>query len=122
MKVEQLQAEIEAFERLSYITSDRLCGVVYTFLTQKGIKPEQIEAKAGYIQFEGDEKISHFWLDTPDGRIDLSARTKLKRKDIDVPHGLFNPDDFPKTKYCGFKINMAPLSEKVYDLIVTHGT
>lgn len=55
------------------------------------------------LTFTGTNKGSpiHFWINLPDGqRIDYRARMWLGERP-DVPHGIFNPADFPGATYKG---------------------
>lgn len=59
----------------------------------------------------------HFWIDLPDGqRIDYRARMWLGISP-DVPHGIFNPTDFPGVTYKGHSIALEPLPPKLFAVL-----
>jgi hypothetical protein len=59
----------------------------------------------------------HFWIDLPDGqRVDYRARMWLGERP-DVPHGIFNPADFPGVTYKGEAVPLEPLSPTLFAVL-----
>ena len=58
----------------------------------------------------------HFWIDLPDGScIDYRARMWLGNEG--VPHGVFNPKEFPDVVYTGEPIQLKSLSPVVFQVL-----
>ena len=73
---------------------DGLTRVITTVLQENSIPHT---CMTGTLTFTGTNEGTplHFWIDLPDGqRIDYRARMWLGDRP-DVPHGIFNPVDFP---------------------------
>jgi hypothetical protein len=59
----------------------------------------------------------HFWIDLPSGeRIDYRARMWLGERP-DVPHGIFDPADFPGVTYQGHPIPLEPLAPALFAVL-----
>ena len=67
---------------------------------------------------KGERTISpHFWLDLPSGeRIDYRARMWLGNNES-VPHGFFNPDNYPQIKYIGNPTKLDPLPPWLFKVL-----
>jgi len=59
----------------------------------------------------------HFWIDLPNGqRIDYRARMWLGDHP-EIPHGIFNPADFPSVTYKGHTVPLEPLPPTVFAIL-----
>lgn len=66
------------------------------------------------LQAQGIEP--HFWIDLPSGeRIDYRAKMWLIGENI--PHGVFNPQDFPDVIYTGESIELNVLSPTLFEIL-----
>ena len=70
----------------------------------------------GTVSVGKHEMAPHFWIELPDGRIvDYRARMWLGNSS-NVPHGVFNPEDFSDTRYNGKAVPMKT-SEVVFQIL-----
>ena len=59
----------------------------------------------------------HFWIALPNGDyIDYRARMWLG-DNADVPHGIFNPVDYPKVTYSGSSAELEILSPSLFAVL-----
>ncbi len=66
------------------------------------------------LQNQGIEP--HFWIDLPSGeRIDYRAKMWLKGENI--PHGVFNSQDFPDVIYTGQPVELDVLSPTIFEIL-----
>jgi hypothetical protein len=80
---------------------DGLVRVLHTVLNRNGVPHITKVGKVNHIS-DPRRKISyHYWIELEDGRfIDFRARMWLG-EDSSVPHGVFNPKDYPDYVYEG---------------------
>lgn len=73
---------------------------VVTFLLTQAKVPHAV--KTGYVKKGTDDGIDpHFWVELPDGKI-IDYRLQMWLGDApQIPHGIFNPKDFPAVEYAG---------------------
>lgn len=71
---------------------------------------------AGTLTGKGQEIYPHFWIDLPSGeRIDYRATMWLGANN--VPHGVFDPQEFPDVIYEGDMIELEPLPDVVFQIL-----
>jgi hypothetical protein len=59
----------------------------------------------------------HFWIKLPDKRI-VDFRVRMWLGDSpDIPHGIFNPTDFPLVVYQGQLVDLDPLPQYLFDIL-----
>lgn len=58
----------------------------------------------------------HLWIDLPYG-YKIDYRAKMGLGNDGVPHGVFNPQDFPNIIYTGKPIELQPLSPRVFEIL-----
>lgn len=88
----------------------RIC---HTVLTNHGIEHQ---AMFGVLTQHHQQIEPHFGIDLPSGeRIDYRAKMWLKGENI--PHGVFNPQDFPDIIYTGQTIELDVLSPTLFEIL-----
>jgi len=92
---------------------DGMTQICHTVLVQHNIEHQPM---AGTLIGKGQKIYPHFWIDLPSGdRIDYRATMWLGSEGI--PHGVFNPQDFPDVIYEGDKIELKPLPDAVFQIL-----
>lgn len=92
---------------------DGMTQICHTVLVQHNIEHQPM---VGTLIRDGQEIYPHFWIDLPSGdRIDYRATMWLGSEG--VPHGVFNPQDFPDVAYEGDKIELKPLPDAVFQIL-----
>jgi hypothetical protein len=100
---------------------DGMTQICYTVLVKQGIESQPM---AGSLRKQDRAIEPHFWIDLPNGdapgqgcrqRIDYRASMWLGSEGI--PHGVFNPQDFPDVIYEGDKIELKPLPDVVFQIL-----
>jgi hypothetical protein len=95
---------------------DGLTRVITTVLQENNI-PHTCMAGALTLTGTNTGAPVHFWIDLPDGqRIDYRARMWLGDR-LEIPHGIFNPADFPAATYEGHSVQLEPLPPKVFAIL-----
>lgn len=93
---------------------DGMTQICHTVLTENNIEHQPM---AGSLSKQNRGVGLHLWIDLPDGnRIDYRARMWLGNEG--VPHGIFNPQDFPDVIYDGEPIELEPLSPTVFQVLI----
>lgn len=89
----------------------RLC---HTVLVQHHIEHQPMIG----ILTKGHKEISpHFWIELPSGEcIDYRARMWLGNSE-EVPHGVFQPTDFPSVNYEGEPVELVLLSPVLFKIL-----
>ena len=93
---------------------DGMTRICHTILSQHHIEHQPV---IGTLQFDEQKIEPHFWIDLPsEDRIDYRARMWLGNNDR-VPHGVFQPDDFPDVIYKGKPVELELLSPIVLKIM-----
>lgn len=107
----QIQKLLEPYDKCG-VECDGLTRIMHTILVQQGIEHTVF---MGYLS-DGKTTIPHLWIDLPSGeRIDYRANMWLDGEN--VPHGIFNPQDFSHIQYIGEEIEIEILSPRVLALL-----
>ncbi len=86
---------------------DGMSRIIHTVLATEGIEHQ---LRMGILIKDKQEVEPHFWIDLPSGeRIDYRARMWLG-DNLSVPHGIFQPNDFPNIIYSGIPVELELLS------------
>jgi hypothetical protein len=92
---------------------DGMTQICHTVLAQHNIEHQPM---AGSLRTQEQVIEPHFWIDLPNGeRIDYRASMWLGSEG--VPHGVFNPQDFPDVIYEGDFIELKPLPDVVFQIL-----
>lgn len=92
---------------------DGMTQICHTVLAENRIEHQPM---AGILKRLNQEIYPHLWIDLPNGdRIDYRARIWLGNEG--VPHGVFNPQDFPDVIYDGEPMELEPLSPQVFKVL-----
>jgi hypothetical protein len=92
---------------------DGMTRICHTVLTQHGIDHQPF---FGTLRRHNQQIETHFWIDLPSGeRIDYRAKMWVKGEDI--PHGVFNPQDFPNIIYTGEPLELEVLSPTLFEIL-----
>lgn len=96
------------------VECDGMTRLVYTVLAR-----EQIEASVfvGQLTVGGRSVAPHYWAEVGQYRIDYRARMWLGL-DASVPHGVYRKAD-TIAQYHGEQIDIAPLSEALFEALAT---
>jgi len=95
---------------------DGLTRVLHTVLSQEGIEHSCLIGSLVLIESHKGSPL-HFWIVLPDGSyIDYRARMWLGDR-ADVPHGIFNPVDYPKVAYSGSSMELDILSPSLFAVL-----
>ena len=93
---------------------DGMTRICHTILSQHHIEHFSM---MGTLEFDGQKIEPHFWLDLPLGeRIDYRARMWFGNSNR-VPHGVFQPDDFPNVIYKGRLVELELLSPIIFKIM-----
>lgn len=93
---------------------DGMTRICHTVLIQHGIEHQPM---VGTLRRKQKKLYPHFWIDLPSGdRIDYRASMWLGSDS--VPHGVFNPEDFSDVIYKGRKIELEPLPDPIFQLLI----
>ena len=94
---------------------DGMIQICHTVLTQKGIEHQPMAGTLAGPTYNQLIPI-HLWIDLPNGyKIDYRARMWLG--DNGIPHGVFNPQDFPDVIYTGNSIELQPLQPVLFEIL-----
>lgn len=103
-----------------YVTPSLECdGLTRVFTTLLQERDIPHTCMTGTVTFTGTNEGApvHFWIDLPDGqRVDYRTRMWLGDQP-DVPHGIFNPADFPGVTYNGHSLALEPLSPALFAVL-----
>jgi hypothetical protein len=93
---------------------DGMTRICHTVGVRHGIDHQP---RVGLLQHKAREIEPHFWIDLPNGdRIDYRARMWLGQEE-GVPHGVFNPQNFPDVIYQGEAIVLESLPPVVLSIM-----
>ena len=93
---------------------DGMTRICHTILSRHYIEHQPM---MGTLQFDGQRMYHHFWIDLPSGeRIDYRARMWLGNSDR-VPHGVFQPENFPDVIYEGKPIELELLPPVLLEIM-----
>ncbi len=96
---------------------DGMTRICHTILTQHNISHQTY---MGTLTLEGEEVEPHFWIDLPSGsRIDYRARMWLGNDTNAIPHGVFQPTDFPDVIYQGEPVELELLPPVLLTIMTT---
>ncbi len=96
---------------------DGLTRVLHTVLHQEGIEHSCMVGSLTYVDRNEGAPL-HFWITLPDGRfIDFRAHMWLGDS-AGIPHGIFDPANFPQVVYRGEVVNLEILPQKLFDVLV----
>lgn len=92
---------------------DGMTQICHTILTRNSIQHQPM----GGSLLKGNKKIGlHLWINLPNGyRIDYRAKMWLGNEG--VPHGVFNPNDFPDVIYDGEPIELELLPPVIFQVL-----
>ena len=103
MDVSQLRSRLDAFDDLP-LECDGMTRVVSFALREAGIPHV---AKAGELLVDGVRVVPvHFWIECDGSIADYRARTWAGDEEH-VPHGIFQPEDFPRVAYRGEAVDVS---------------
>lgn len=92
---------------------DGMVRICHTVLFNQGIEHQPF---FGTLTRHKQHIEPHLWIDLPNGeRIDYRAKMWLIGEN--VPHGVFNPQDFPDVLYTGKAIELDVLSPKLFEIL-----
>lgn len=96
---------------------DGLTRVLHTVLHREGIEHSCMVGSFTNTDRNKGAPL-HFWIALPDGRfIDFRASMWLGDSP-DIPHGVFDPANFPHVVYRGHVLNLELLTQNVFDVLV----
>lgn len=112
METTKIQQLLDPYDS-SPTECDGMAHLCHTVLYQHDIEHQPM---SGTITQQGQTMGPHFWIDLPNGaRIDY--RLKMWLGSQGVPHGVFNPQDFPELTYEGQPIELELLSPVALKLL-----
>ncbi|MTJ14688.1 hypothetical protein FJR11_19325 [Anabaena sp. UHCC 0187] len=92
---------------------DGMTRICHTVLTQHNIEHQPM---IGVLILHNQEIQPHFWIDLPNGeRIDYRAKMWLIGENL--PHGVFQPQDFPDVIYTGEPIELDILIPELFSML-----
>lgn len=111
--LKQIQNLLDPYD-FSQTECDGMTRICHTILSQHQIEHQSM---IGTLQFDGQNIKPHLWINLPSGyKIDYRARMWLNNNDK-VPHGVFNPSDFPDIIYRGEPVTLELLSPVILKLL-----
>ncbi|ABW32028.1 conserved hypothetical protein (plasmid) [Acaryochloris marina MBIC11017] len=118
MVIEELRQLLTPLDK-SLTECDGMTRLCHTLLLQHDI-PHQVYC--GSCQVETQLIPLHFWIDLKGvlrgWRVDYRLRMWIGDKKLDVPHGVFNFAAFSQVHYQGETIEMSPLSESLFQVLM----
>lgn len=117
MDLHHLVREIVEPFVLAPVECDGFTRIAHTALFNEGIAHTCMKGRM--IQVTGNQALPiHFWIVLADGHVvDYRARMWLG-DDTTVPHGVFNPAQFPTWAYSGEAVNLPLLSAAVVQALL----
>jgi hypothetical protein len=95
----------------------RLC---HTVLAQHGIAHT---VYFGACRYQTQWIQAHYWIDLAGPlqgwRVDYRLRLWLKGEVEALPHGVFQPEQFPQVQYLGGRVELEPLSDSLFQLLLS---
>lgn len=109
---ERIQQLLDPYDS-SQTECDGMTRICHTVLTNHSIEHQ---AMFGVLTQHHQHIEPHFWIYLPSGeRIDYRVRMWLKGEGI--PHGIFQPQDFPGVTYTGEPIELDVLSPTLFEIL-----
>lgn len=95
---------------------DGLTRVITTVLGKEGIEHTCMVGSLTHV-LRNETVPLHFWIELADGRlVDYRAHHWLGEGD-DIPHGIFDPRDYPHMAYQGQAIDLGILPQMLFDVL-----
>ena len=114
---EELQELLESYDNPG-LECDGATRVFAWLLKKEGIP---YTVMSGRLEFDGQTVVPHYWLELDDGLIvDFKARMWLSN-DEDVPHGVFDPSDYPKALYVGAEDHCFIITKTIFNILTRTG-
>jgi hypothetical protein len=105
---------LEFYANLKHLECDGLTRVLTRVLRLEGIEHE---VRLGTIYYPNHSFYPHFWIVLPDKRI-VDFRARMWLKGDDIPHGVFDPDDYPAVRYIGSPFDIGLVDEWLFNALV----
>lgn len=104
-------------QECAHLECDGLVRVLSAALRERG---EQHTVFGGRISHRlTGTAIEHLWIELPSGQcLDFRARMWMGERD-DVPHGLFDPANYPQVEYQGTPLVLSELPPAVLEVLKT---
>ena len=114
-QIQNIKAILDPYDS-TQTECDGMSRICHTILSQHQIRHQTM---IGTLRFEEQYIEPHFWIDLPTReRIDYRARMWLDDS-VRVPHGVFQPLDFPNVIYEGEPIELKLLSPASIQIMTT---
>lgn len=108
---------IEFYAGYQRLECDGLTRVLHTILCEQGIE-HTIYVGQVYYPLKEQEAPIQFWLDlSAEIRVDYRLQRWFGSGD-DIPHGIFDPSDFPNVYYDGDPVELPILSKSLIKLML----
>jgi hypothetical protein len=116
--IHQVQALLDPLDS-SPTECDGMTRLCHTRLAQHQI-PHTVYC--GACRYQGQGGYPHFWIDLAgkwqSWRVDYRLRSWLPGDPQALPHGVFQPEQFPQVHYQGEPVEMGLLSESLFQVLL----
>ncbi len=115
---QRIQRLLDPYDK-SPVECDGMTRIVATILSQNQIEHQPMLGTINLLNQENQPQIlsPHYWINLPSGeRIDYRIRMWLGDSES-IPHGFFNPDNYPQIKYIGNPIKLEPLPPWLFKVL-----
>lgn len=109
---ERLQELLDPYDD-SPTECDGMVRICHTLLVQQGIEHQPM---VGVLTRFHQEIKRHFWINLPSGEC-IDYRAKMWLKEENIPHGVFNPQDFPDVTYTGEPVELDVLPPVLFEML-----
>jgi Protein of unknown function (DUF4031) len=125
MIIEPLRALIDPYDRFP-LDCDGFIKIAHTELTKAGIAHQVYAGQVIHLP-TGTQTPPHFWIVLETERpilLDYRVRLWLKGQPGEVPHGVFQPEQYPQVLYQGEPCDLACIGEREHALLtaIPYGT
>lgn len=117
----EITAITDQYDSLSWLECDGLSQVLHKVLADACIKHSFCVGRVAYRTASGEERLVkvHCWLEVAEGGLIVDYRLRLwLGSHPDVPHGIFNPDDYTNIKYVGKAVEVVIPNRAIFNALV----
>lgn len=122
MMIPQVRSLLDPLDR-SPTECDGMIRLCHTVLSQHQI-PHTVYL--GACRYQSQSIQPHYWIDLNDPlqgwRVDYRLQLWFKGEDEALPHGVFQPKQFPQVQYLGNPVELELLSEGLFQLLLMDTT
>lgn len=122
MLIQQIRSLLDLLDR-SPTECDGMTRMCHTVLTQHQL-PHTVYL--GACRYQSQQIQPHFWIDlcgpSQGWRVDYRLRLWFKGETKALPHGVFRPEQFPQVQYLGDKVELEPLSDSLFQILLSDFT